>query len=69
MKSSDTRFAKELRKRNENFKQLKSDLAITKNVNSQLQNSFVNIERQSQANAPYSRRECMEIVDIPTLVP
>ena len=47
MKSSDTRFAKEVRKRNENFQQLKSDLTITKNVNSKLQNSFVNTERQS----------------------
>ena len=33
MESSDTKFAKEVRKLNESFEQLKSDLSITKNVN------------------------------------
>ena len=69
MESSDTKFAEEVRKLNGSFQQLKSDLAITKNVNSQLHNRFVNMERQCWANAQSSRRECMEIVGIPTSVP
>ena len=69
MESSDTKFAEEVRKLNEIFQQLKSDLAITKNVNSQLPNRFVNMERQCWANAQYSRNECVEIVGIPTSVP
>ena len=68
MESSDTKFAEVVRKLNENFEQLKSDLAVTKNVNSQLHNRFVNMERQCWANAQYSRRECVEIVGIPTSV-
>ena len=69
MESSDTKFAEEIRKLNESFEQFKADLAITKNVNSQLHNGFVNMERQCWANAQYSRREFVEIVDIPTSVP
>ena len=69
MKSSDTKFAEEVRKLNESFQRLKSDLAITKNVNSQLRNRFVDMERQCWPNAQYSWRECVEIVGIPTSVP
>ena len=69
MESSDTKFAEKVRKLNGSFQQLKPDLAITKNVNSQLRNRFVNMERQCWANAQYSRRECVEIVGIPTSVP
>ena len=69
MKSSDRKFAEEVRKLNESFQQLKSDPAITKNVNSQLHNRFVNMERQCWANAQYSWRECVEIVGIPISVP
>ena len=46
MESSDGKFAEEVCKLNESFQQLKSDLAITKNVNSHLNNRFVNMERQ-----------------------
>ena len=51
IETSDTKFAEEVRKLNESFPQLKSDLAITKNVNSQLQNRFFNMERQCWENA------------------
>ena len=44
MESSDTKFAEKVRKLNESFKQLKSDLAMNKNVNSQLRKLFVNME-------------------------
>ena len=46
MESSDTKFAEEVRKLNESFQQLKSDLAITKNINNQLHICFVNMEWQ-----------------------
>ena len=69
MESSDTKFAEKVRKLNESFKQLKSDLAMNKNVNSQLRNLFVNMERQCWTNTQYSRRECVGIVGIPTSVP
>ena len=36
MQSLDTNFAEEVRKLNESFQQLKTDLPITKNVNKQL---------------------------------
>ena len=68
MKTSDTKFAEEVRKLNESVQQLKSDLAVTKNVNSQLHNRFANMERQCQANSQYFWREYVEIVGIPTLV-
>ena len=69
IESSDTKFAEEVRKLNESFQQLKSDLAITTNVNSQLHDRFVNMKRQCWANVQYSRRKCVEIVSIPTSVP
>ena len=59
MESSDTKFAEEVGKLNESFGQLKSDLGVTKNVNSQLQNRFVNMEMECWANAQCSRRECV----------
>ena len=51
IETSDTKFAEEVRKLNKSFPQLKFDLAITKNVNSQLQNRFFNTERQCWENA------------------
>ena len=50
MESSDTKFVEEVRKHNESFQKLKSDLATAKNVNSQLHSCFVNIERQCWTN-------------------
>ena len=47
MESSETKFAEEVRKLNESFQQLKSDLAITKNVNSQSHNRFVNMRENA----------------------
>ena len=69
MESPDTKCAEEVLKLNESFQQLKSDLAIAKNVNSQLHYRFANIQRQCWANAQHFRSECVEIVGIPTSVP
>ena len=55
METSDAKLAEEVHKLNECFEQLKSDLAITKNVNSQLHNRFVYMERQNLANVQYPR--------------
>ena len=41
MQSLDTNFAEEVRRLNESFQQLKTDLPITKNVNKQLYKRFV----------------------------
>ena len=68
MESSDTKFAEEVHKLNVSFQQFKSDLAITKNVNSQLHNHCVYMERQCWASIHYSWRQCVEIVGIPTSV-
>ena len=46
MGSPYTKFAEEVRTLNESFQQLKSDLAVTKNVNNQLSNYFANTEKQ-----------------------
>ena len=46
MGSPSTKFAEEVRTLNESFQQLKSDLAVTKNVNNQLSNYFANTEKQ-----------------------
>ena len=48
--------------------QLESTLAITKSVNDQLVKRVESLERQTNANAQYSRRECLEIFGIPESV-
>ena len=56
----------------EEFKQIKdkieADLSVTKQVNDLLVTRVTNLERQCRANAQYSRRECLEIVGIPSNV-
>lgn len=56
----------------EEFKQIKdkieADLSVTKQVNDLLVTRVTNLERQCWANAQYSRRECLEIVGIPSNV-
>ena len=55
----------EVRKLNGNLEKLRSELDITKNVNSLLSDRLTSLERQFWANAQYSRRECVEISGIP----
>ena len=47
---------------------LESTLAVTKNVNDQLIKRIESLERQTNANSQYSRRECLEISGIPKSV-
>ena len=53
---------------NDNFSKLQSELAITKQVNTELTNRIVTLERQCWANALCSRKECLEVVGIPRQV-
>ena len=53
---------------NTNFKKLEADVSIVKTVNNLLMKRSVDIERQCWENAQYSRRECLEIAEIPTSI-
>ena len=50
------------------FTKMESDLAISRNVNVKLVERLVVTERKCWANEQYSRRECLEISDIPESV-
>ena len=66
--NSKTELLDEIRKLNDKFDKLQSDVCVTKNVNNLLSSRLVDIERQCWANAQYSRRECLDIVSIPSEV-
>ena len=51
----------------ENYNKLESDISVSKNVSSLFTEQMDNVERQCWANAQYSRRECLEVVVIPSL--
>ena len=55
----------EIRKFNENFVKLESEINIVKKVNKLLNKKVIDIERQCWENAQYSRRECLEVAGIP----
>ena len=57
-----------MRKFNENFSKLQSELSIAKPVNIELTKRIVTLERQCWANAQHSRKECLEVVSIPRQV-
>ena len=50
------------------MKRVDVDVAFVKNVNEKLVNQLIETERQCWANAQYSRRECLEVVGIPTSI-
>ena len=64
-RESSSKILEEVRALNQNFAKLESQLLVTKNVNSLLQERVIDLERQCWANAQYSRRECLEISGIP----
>ena len=51
-----------MRKFNDYFRKLQSELAVTNRVNTELTKWIVTLERQCWANAQYSRKECLEVV-------
>ena len=55
----------EIRKFNENFVKLESEINIVKKVNTLLNKRVIDMERQCWANAQYSKRECLEVASIP----
>ena len=55
----------EMRKFNENFSKLQSELSIAKRVNTELTKRIVTLQRQCWANDQCSRKECVEVVGIP----
>ena len=63
--STITAEVKELRSY---LKKLEADVAIVKNVNSRIVEQLVQTERQCWENVKYSRRDCLELIGIPTLV-
>ena len=50
------------------FEQLRSDLSVTKLVNTKLKEKVVSLERQTWRNSQYSRRECLELSGIPETI-
>ena len=58
----------EIRKLNDNFSKLEADVTIAKSINNLLSQGVVDLERQCWANAQYSRREYLEVVEIPRSV-
>ena len=66
--NSNNELLEEIRKFNDNFSKLQSELAVTKQVNTELTKRIVTLERQCWANAQYSRKECLEVVETPCQV-
>ena len=50
------------------FEQFRSDFSITNLVNTKLKEKVVSLERQTWSNSQYSRRECLELSDIPETI-
>ena len=67
-KECNAKILEEVRALREKFTTLESQLLITKNVNSLLQERVIDLERQCWANAQYSRRECLEVSGIPNTI-
>ena len=59
--SSNAKVLEEVRKLNDKFLQLESQLLLMQNVNTLLQKQVIDAERQCWENAQYNRRECLEI--------
>ena len=68
MEDKDNTVLEEVRKLNDSISKLHAELAVTKNINNLLVTRLSTLERQSWANAQYSRRECLDIVGIPCKV-
>ena len=68
MNSDIKELTSEIRDLVAQMKKVEADVAIVKNVNEKLVNQLIETKRQCWANARYSRRECLEIVGIPTSI-
>ena len=59
MDAANSEIMDQIRKFNENFEKLPSELIVEKHLNSVLSERLVSMECQCWANAKYSRRECL----------
>ena len=66
--SGNTEILEEIHKLNDNFKRLEGELIVSKNVNSELLKHVIQLEKQCWAKVQYSRRECLELVGIPSSI-
>ena len=62
------KLTNEIKLLKENYNKLESDISVSKIVSSLLTEQINNVEGQCWANAQYSRRECLEVVGIPSSV-
>ena len=65
---TNNKVLEEIRKLNDSFSKLESELSVTKEVNSLLLSRLANMERLCWANVQYSRRKCIDIIGIPSEV-
>ena len=63
-----SKLTDEIKLLKENYKKLESDISVSRTVSSLLTDQMNNVERQCWANTQYSRRECLEVVGIPSSV-
>ena len=68
MDAVNSEIIDQLRKYNENFEKLQSELTVAKQVNFVLSKRLASMKRHCWANAQYSRRECLELVGVPRSV-
>ena len=61
-------LTEEIKNINESFKKLESEIVAVKNVNNMLCKQMVSVERQCWKNARYSRRECVDLVGLPSSI-
>ena len=66
--NANKHILEEICKISDPFLKLQSKLVVSQEVNSLLLNKLFNMERQCWANALYSRRECLDIIGIPSKV-
>ena len=69
MNSNIKELTSEIRDPVTQMKKVEADVAIVQNVNLKLVNQLIEAERQCWANAHYSRRECLEVVEYLPLYP
>ena len=63
-----TDLSKEIKDTLTHLKKLQADIAVVRTVNDKLVERLVKTERQCWENAQYSRRDTLEIVDIPNYI-
>ena len=63
-----SKLTDEIKLLKENYKRLESDISVSRTVSSLLTDQMNNVERQCWVNAQYARRECLEVVGIPSSV-